>query len=280
MVATEGVIWQGSFPTLNGSETAVYRVVLIHPEANASRTEHIEKAVSIHMHPIVSSTPARLVVEMQVEDVLGAIGWELTKETFPIEAALLTLLAEQQEGEARAAAALGLPSASLGPQSNLETEARLYAIQAHGTQLYGTKPYLVHLTAVRQVLLDEGYVGAIGAAAWLHDVLEDTTRTREDLAHFGADVVALVWAVTGEGLTREDRNRSAYRKIREVPNACNLKLADRIANVEASARATHTTKFALYQSERNAFEAGLHRPLGDARLWKRLDAAFALGESR
>ena len=53
------------------------------------------------------------------------------------------------------------------------------------------------------------------AAAWLHDTIEDTSVTREDIvAHFGDEVAALVWAVTGEGATRSERNQSAYAKIR------------------------------------------------------------------
>src|SRR4051794_30356155 len=87
--------------------------------------------------------------------------------------------------------------------------ARDYAIQKHEGQLYGTEPYSVHLAAVREVLRWAGFEDGhpLATAAWLHDIVEDTAATREDVAaRFGDDVAALVWAVTGVGANRKERN--------------------------------------------------------------------------
>jgi guanosine-3',5'-bis(diphosphate) 3'-pyrophosphohydrolase len=158
-----------------------------------------------------------------------------------------------------------------------ETDARVFAQSAHASQKYGDAPYDRHLTHVRSVLADFGYGGALGVAAWLHDVIEDAGVTKDDVeARFGGDVAELVWAVTGEGADRKERNATAYAKIRAHPAAAILKLADRIANVEAS-RAV-TTKLAMYRSEWQAFRKALG-DLGDPRMWARLERGIAGGPS-
>lgn len=141
----------------------------------------------------------------------------------------------------------------------VEDRARDYAALKHDGQLYGTLPYTVHLTAVRQVLADFGAEPAVCVAAWLHDVLEDTDADRAELeAMFGDHVVDLVWAVTGEGRTRRERVASMHRKVVAAgPLAAELKLADRIANVEACV-AAGTAKAGLlgtYRSEQPGLEA-------------------------
>ena len=155
-----------------------------------------------------------------------------------------------------------------------EIDARRFAEAAHADQRYGEAPYVTHLSAVRAVLGDFGHGGPLAVAAWLHDVVEDTAVTRDEVeARFGAEVAALVWAVTGVGATRKERNASAYEKIRAHPPAAVLKLADRIANVEASR--TVPEKLEKYRAEWGAFHAHLGQ-LGEARMWARLKVA--LGE--
>lgn len=155
-----------------------------------------------------------------------------------------------------------------------EADARRFAEERHAGQRYGEHPYSVHLAAVRAVLADFGHGGALGVAAWLHDTVEDTATTREEIAErFGAEVAALVWAVTGVGRSRKDRNASAYEKIRRTPGAAILKLADRIANVEASR--SRLDKLRMYQQEAADFERAL-AGLGDERMWDRLRRALAV----
>jgi (p)ppGpp synthase/HD superfamily hydrolase len=154
--------------------------------------------------------------------------------------------------------------------------ARDYATQKHEGQFYGKQPYTVHLVAVREVLRWAGFEDGhpLAIAAWLHDTVEDTGATREDVAaRFGDDVAALVWAVTGIGKNRKERNEDAYAKIRAYPPAATLKLADRIANVEASANVPD--KLAMYRNEWPAFRAALEG-IGLPPFWERLEKALGI----
>lgn len=159
-----------------------------------------------------------------------------------------------------------------------EPTARSYAEVAHGDQKYGEHPYSKHLAAVRAVLADFGYGGELGVAAWLHDVLEDTDVTRDELeSKFGSNVTELVWAVTGIGSSRPERNEDMYGKVARYPSAVVLKLADRIANVEAS---RGTSFLSMYQAEHSNFHARLGGLLtGEetvARMWSRLEDAITV----
>lgn len=160
----------------------------------------------------------------------------------------------------------------------LEERARDFAVLVHGDQRYGDAPYVAHLAAVREVLHDVGINGDIAVAAWLHDVVEDTEVGVIDL-DFGKHVGDLVWAVTGVGANREARTACAYAKIPHVAGAIRLKLADRIANVEASADGRNPKMLALYKAEYPAFKAALCDAEAGLRavraLWARLDAALA-----
>jgi (p)ppGpp synthase/HD superfamily hydrolase len=155
-----------------------------------------------------------------------------------------------------------------------EPAARAYAVERHGAQAYGKEPYVVHLAAVRSVLADFGISGDLAVAAWLHDTIEDTGTTRREIAaRFGDSVASLVWAVSGWGATRRQRNADAYFKIRALPAAATLKLADRIANVEASR--DRPDRLAMYCAEHEGFATAL-AGLGDERLWERLRTAIAV----
>ncbi|MFD6272497.1 HD domain-containing protein [Nocardia asteroides] len=160
-----------------------------------------------------------------------------------------------------------------------ESEAREFALAAHGDQRYGDHPYSYHLAAVRRVLDDFGYDGELGTAAWLHDVVEDTPVTAEEVeSRFGRAVLDLVWAVTGIGPDRKARNLDAYTKIAAHPPAVILKLADRTANAEASP--SGSSWMGMYRTEHPTFKSHLGALLeGDptvARMWERLERALDL----
>lgn len=74
------------------------------------------------------------------------------------------------------------------------------ATEAHKGQTRWDKtiPYITHPQAVARSLIEEGYGELYVAAAWLHDVLEDTSVTKKDLLDQGVDfeVVTAVWALT------------------------------------------------------------------------------------
>ena len=162
--------------------------------------------------------------------------------------------------------------------SGLEASASAFGAVAHAGQQYGDRPYVVHLADVRGVLAEFGFTGSYLAAAWLHDVLEDTSVTYEVLSAIFPKLADLVWAVTGQGRNRKERTADAMDKLRNRSEAIPLKLADRIANVRISSRG-RLDLFTMYASEHDAFEAVL-RPRSDPNdgretaMWLELDRMF------
>lgn len=151
-------------------------------------------------------------------------------------------------------------------------DARINALLWHGEQKYGDKPYYVHLASVveelgRMEVQDE----EVRAAAWLHDVLEDTACTPEDLyrASMTPYTIALVDAVTDRpGKNRDARHVLTYPRIARMPDAVTLKLADRIANVRAS---LHTRYAPMYLREHVDFRDALVKHGGPPVGWDTLD---------
>jgi (p)ppGpp synthase/HD superfamily hydrolase len=144
--------------------------------------------------------------------------------------------------------------------------AREFALRAHGGQLYGTRPYIEHLAEVVSVLEDFGFSGDYLSAGWLHDVIEDTDATVAEVeAEFGDRVAKLVWAVTGGG-DRASHVESIYDKIAAFPEAAAVKLADRIANIEACASGDrHSLR---YGREHGGFAAAI-QPHVPPTMWER-----------
>lgn len=148
---------------------------------------------------------------------------------------------------------------------DLITQAKKFATEKHvldNRQVYGNVlPYTHHLADVERVLLRFSFVDdVIRAAAWLHDVVEDTrdkpneVRVRDIKELFGEEVARLVEAVTSEpGPNRKTRNALTYPKIAAAgERAVGLKLADRIANVEFSGGASD-----MYKEEHPEFSRQL-----------------------
>ena len=111
---------------------------------------------------------------------------------------------------------------------DLVTEAKDVATAAHEGQMdKAGAPYIGHPGRVaghvpRHAAAED--LEAAQAVAWLHDVVEDTPVTLDDLARqFPADVVAAVDAMT----KRADEDRDAYyRRVRANRIARAVKLAD------------------------------------------------------
>jgi (p)ppGpp synthase/HD superfamily hydrolase len=115
----------------------------------------------------------------------------------------------------------------MGDWNKILAAAR-FAKAAHaGQKRFHGAPYFSHPRAVARLL--KGRAPETLAAAYLHDVVEDTPVTRNDIeATFGGRVAALVDAVTKRaGEERED----FYRRVaRAGPEAVAIKLADREHN--------------------------------------------------
>src|SRR5665213_2173898 len=148
------------------------------------------------------------------------------------------------------------------------TESRHFALAAHGDQLYGDKPYRVHLERVVDTLyrffkFDVDFL----CAGWLHDTLEDTAVTEGDIrVRFGDKVAAMVRAVTLEKGPRDAALKKTYAAIRATPGAAIVKLADRIANLEASLEGRNLHKLAKYKGEHAGFRAAVQSDEGGAKM--------------
>ncbi len=115
------------------------------------------------------------------------------------------------------------------------SKARKFAIERHGNQMYGNLPYIFHLDMVYGITVDLGLDEDYQVAAYLHDVLEDTATSKEELETiFGKRVANLVFSVTGEGETRKEKKASMIKKLNDFPEGINLKMADRYANMKES----------------------------------------------
>ena len=91
----------------------------------------------------------------------------------------------------------------------------------------GVRPYVVHPEAVASRVGDDPQALAV---AWLHDVLEDTAVTEDDLRAdgFPAAVVDAVAALT----KREGVSYDAYlRGVAALPLARAVKVADMLSNL-------------------------------------------------
>jgi len=97
-------------------------------------------------------------------------------------------------------------------------------------------PYINHPLEVAYILLDEGGItdAATLAAALLHDTLEDTDTTREELAMvFGHEVSNLVVELTDleSVLPEQKKQRELERAYNLSDKAKRVKIADKTANI-------------------------------------------------
>lgn len=128
--------------------------------------------------------------------------------------------------------------------------AMMVAEKAHANQTYDIYPYMYHIKQVVEIAEALGYDESIIIAATLHDVLEDTSLSYNDLKKtFGREVAEIVYAVTDElGRNRSERKAKTYPKIRANWKAAVVKICDRIANMEHSVW-YNKELYAMYKNE-------------------------------
>ena len=128
-------------------------------------------------------------------------------------------------------------------ERDILVKAYEYAKEAHKNQKRASgEPYFIHPCAVAEILIDLGLDYATIAAALLHDVIEDTDSTADDIKReFGEEVLGLVGSVTKlEKIvfkSKEDENAENFRKIfvamaKDV-RVIIIKLADRLHNMRS-----------------------------------------------
>jgi (p)ppGpp synthase/HD superfamily hydrolase len=135
-----------------------------------------------------------------------------------------------------------------------------FAARAHAGQYRkGTcLPYIIHPLSVARLLIEQGFDEELAAAGVLHDTLEDTPATYEQLRRrFGSRVAELVRHASEEDKTAswQARKQRTVAAIRSAPlDAVIVEVADKLDNIRSI--------------------AADHARLGDA-VWKRFNSPRA-----
>jgi guanosine-3',5'-bis(diphosphate) 3'-pyrophosphohydrolase len=163
--------------------------------------------------------------------------------------------------------------------------ARAFACQRHGAQQYGSLPYAVHLKMVAQNVMAYGQeiysdtdLVSLASAAWLHDIVEDTPTSIDELEFFfGKRIATLVHLVSDpNGRSRAEKKSGVYKKLQKAGDgdAVFLKLCDRIANIHFSLFTKNLTMLVQYRTEQRLFRKQLGH-LGPLALWEYIDALLS-----
>jgi (p)ppGpp synthase/HD superfamily hydrolase len=120
-------------------------------------------------------------------------------------------------------------------------KAKLFATAAHAAvdqrRKYTNEPYIVHPAEVANIVSKtNGVTDEMIAAAWLHDVVEDTAVNLPTIEHhFGTEVGILVYWLTNKSKP-DDGNRACRKEIDRLHMAAasseaqTIKVADIISN--------------------------------------------------
>lgn len=139
--------------------------------------------------------------------------------------------------------------------------AILIAEASHGNQTYGLYPYIYHCKKVAEIAEGLGFDEAIIVSCILHDTLEDTSLSYNNLKkEFGTEVAEIVYAVTDElGRNRNEKHSKTYPKIYNNWKATAVKLCDRIANFTESVF-SNCNMASVYIKEYPDFVKGIKNP--------------------
>ena len=126
-------------------------------------------------------------------------------------------------------------------QSVNVTKAETFAREAHKDHVRNDEaktPYVHHLEEVAGLVEKSGGTDNEIAAAWLHDTVEDTKTTGEDIKNnFGEEIAEIVYGLTDLPeflvLPLKDRKlKQAERVKSESTSVRRVKLADQTSNVK------------------------------------------------
>lgn len=122
---------------------------------------------------------------------------------------------------------------------DLLEKAKLFAINAHMGQIRKSepdKPMIIHPISVGMLLEEYGCDEQVIAAGYLHDVVEDTKYTIDDIKNeFGNDIANLVMGASepDKSLTWEERKQHTIEETKKLPLRNKLVIcADKINNLE------------------------------------------------
>lgn len=137
---------------------------------------------------------------------------------------------------------------------DLSVNAMLFALAAHGTQKrkYTGNPYTDHLAEVAGIVATIDPNPTMIAVAWLHDTLEDTETTFDQLdEEFGTIIACAVLLLTNQekGSRAERAALDRHRLSKAKGWIQTIKVADLISNT--SSIVEHDPKFArVYLEEK------------------------------
>lgn len=170
-----------------------------------------------------------------------------------------------------------------GADKDLITKAYAFAEKAHeGHTRYSGEPYMTHLAATAHRLAQMGMGPRTVAAGLLHDTIEDTTVTSEDIKEaFGDEVLFLVEGVTKLSSVRyygTDRHNESLRKLFVATSqdirVLIIKLIDRLHNMQTLKHIPKEKQARIARETLEIYVPVAHR-LGIGRLRKELeDLAF------
>ena len=128
----------------------------------------------------------------------------------------------------------------LSPISLISEAAELAARRHNGMARKGrgNEPYINHLAEVANLLATatDGADAELVAAGWLHDTIEDTDTTREELAEKFSDRVASLVVECTDDMSlpkAERRHRQVIDAPKKSAGAKLIKIADKISNIGA-----------------------------------------------
>lgn len=171
------------------------------------------------------------------------------------------------------------------PKANLEPLERAYHTAEHyhrGQIRKSGEPYITHPLAVATILAELGMTESTLCAALLHDTVEDTSYTLDQLrADFGEEVALLVDGVTkldkityGESAKAETIRKLVVATARDI-RVLVIKLADRLHNMRTLTYLRPDKQMRISRDTLEIFAPLAHRLGMNAIKWELEDLSFA-----
>ena len=171
------------------------------------------------------------------------------------------------------------------PKADLALLERAYATaeRMHGTQTRKSgDPYITHPLAVTTILADIGMTEPTLAAALLHDTVEDTPYTLEQVRQdFGEEIAQLVDGVTkldkvkyGDSAQAETIRKMIVAMSRDI-RVLVIKLADRLHNMRTLRYVRQETQERVARETLDIYAPLAHRLGMNTIKWELEDLAFA-----
>ena len=171
------------------------------------------------------------------------------------------------------------------PKADLALLERAYEVaeKMHGTQMRKSgDPYITHPLAVTTILADIGMTEPTLVAALLHDTVEDTPYTLDELrADFGDEVAVLVDGVTkldkvqyGDSAQAETIRKMIVAMSRDI-RVLVIKLADRLHNMRTLRYVPHASQERTSRETLDIYAPLAHRLGMNTLKWELEDLAFA-----